>query len=599
MFLRTIQTKITFWAGVCLVVTAGTIVFTAVMQVRENSLAAAREQALGEARARAGLVDAHLSQAVSIARGLAQTLSAVNDEEVALDLSRDNVAGMLKIVLKENPSIVGVFTAFEPDAFDKMDKAYAGVAGQHPTGRFMPWCGLDSANKTVQAIAGAEPGSAPTDSHDWYDVPRTTKSESIGAPRMRTFATGPKLISRVTVPIVVKQKFFGVVGVDCSLAFAAEAVAPSATFGGHASLSVVARDGTVIASGTDRSASGNKAEPWTQAGEAADLTGAALRCGVPMKTAGFATPWDMILTVPKSEITAGASAIMRKQMAIGAALIAAGLALLWFASASIARPVRVAARSLESLSENDRHLSERLGASAERTSKEVDFVSTTASELEKSVESVATATGQMSASIQSIARNTAEATQVATRAVQMADLTNATVTQLGVSSREIGEVVKIITQIASHTNLLALNATIEAARAGEAGLGFAVVANEVKDLARQTAAATGDISAKINAIQSDASKACSAIHDIGAIIRQINEIQVGVAASIDEQATTTNDISRNVSDAAEGSSRIAQAIASVAEAAQNTAVGAKETQEAAANLSRTAASLQSLVGHSG
>ena len=95
--------------------------------------------------------------------------------------------------------------------------------------------------------------------------------------------------------------------------------------------------------------------------------------------------------------------------------------------------------------------------------------------------------------------------------MQTAQAANATVTKLGESSAEIGEVIKVITSIAQQTNLLALNATIEAARAGEAGKGFAVVANEVKELAKQTAKATEDISHKINAIQTDTKGAVEAI----------------------------------------------------------------------------------------
>jgi methyl-accepting chemotaxis protein len=184
---------------------------------------------------------------------------------------------------------------------------------------------------------------------------------------------------------------------------------------------------------------------------------------------------------------------------------------------------------------------------------------------------------------------------VASSAVHAAETTNATITKLGESSAEIGKVIKVITSIAQQTNLLALNATIEAARAGEAGKGFAVVANEVKELAKETAKATEDISQKIEAIQGDTKSAVTAIAEIGEIISKINDYQNTIASAVEEQTATTNEISRNVSEAAKGSTEIAQNIVGVASAAKSTTVGAADTQKASGELSRMAAELQEVV----
>jgi methyl-accepting chemotaxis protein len=163
------------------------------------------------------------------------------------------------------------------------------------------------------------------------------------------------------------------------------------------------------------------------------------------------------------------------------------------------------------------------------------------------------------------------------------------------ASVEIGQVVKLITSIAQQTNLLALNATIEAARAGEAGKGFAVVANEVKELAKETAKATEDISAKIEAIQCDTTGAVGAIGRIAQTVGRVNEIQNTIATAVEEQTATTREIGRSVNEAAEGSTNINSNIAGVATAAGTTAAGAAETQRAAAELSRLASELQQLV----
>ena len=177
----------------------------------------------------------------------------------------------------------------------------------------------------------------------------------------------------------------------------------------------------------------------------------------------------------------------------------------------------------------------------------------------------------------------------------MAEATSATVAKLGESSGQIGEVVKTITAIAQQTNLLALNATIEAARAGEAGRGFAIVANEVKELAKETAAATTDIVARIDVIQGDSRAAIDAITRIMSIMGRISEAQDAIASAVEEQTATTSEIGRNVSEAATGSAEIARSICGVAASAQKATAGAAGTRQAANELADLANQLQEVL----
>jgi len=253
------------------------------------------------------------------------------------------------------------------------------------------------------------------------------------------------------------------------------------------------------------------------------------------------------------------------------------------------------ATSLSSSSEELTTVSQQMSANAEETSAQAGVVSAAAEQVSKNVQTVATASEQMAASIKEISKNAAEAAKVATGAVQVAEATNATITKLGESSQEIGNVIKLITSIAQQTNLLALNATIEAARAGEAGKGFAVVANEVKELAKETTKATEDISQKIAAIQGDTQGAVSAIKEISQVINQINDISNTIASAVEEQTATTNEMGRNITEASKGSTEIAQNITGVAQAAQSTSGGATQTQSASGELSKMASELQTLV----
>ena len=202
-----------------------------------------------------------------------------------------------------------------------------------------------------------------------------------------------------------------------------------------------------------------------------------------------------------------------------------------------------------------------------RASQEATRTSESANGVSSNVQTVASGTEEMSASIREIAANAQDAAGVAASAVRVADQTNATVAKLGASSAEIGDVVKTITSIAEQTNLLALNATIEAARAGEAGKGFAVVANEVKDLAQETAKATEDISRRVEQIQVDTEAAVTAISQISGNIARINDTQSTIAAAVEEQTATTNEMGRSAADAASGSSTIASGVQTMASAA--------------------------------
>jgi methyl-accepting chemotaxis protein len=246
-------------------------------------------------------------------------------------------------------------------------------------------------------------------------------------------------------------------------------------------------------------------------------------------------------------------------------------------------------------SEKLSNTSQQITANSEETSAQAKIVSNATQQVSQNLQTVATGAEEMGASIKEIAKNASEAARIATSAVKVAETTTATVSKLGDSSNEIGQVIKVITSIAQQTNLLALNATIEAARAGEAGKGFAVVANEVKELAKETAKATEDISRKIEAIQTDTKAAVDAIASISEVINQVNGISNTIATAVEEQNATTNEMSRNVSEAAQGSGEITSNISGVAQAAESTSRGAGDTQNAAQQLVETSAELRRLV----
>ena len=218
-----------------------------------------------------------------------------------------------------------------------------------------------------------------------------------------------------------------------------------------------------------------------------------------------------------------------------------------------------------------------------RTSLGVQSVATAASETSDSVTGIAAATEELSSSIVEIGRHVTHATGVTRRAVEETRRTDATVRGLAESAGRIGEVVRLINDIAGRTNLLALNATIEAARAGEAGKGFAVVATEVKSLANQTAKATEEIARHISEVQGVTDEAVKAIQRIGATIDEVDAIATSIASGVEQQDASTQEIARNVQQAAQRTREMTETIGIVsrdAKTADNTASDVKSASAA-------------------
>ena len=251
-----------------------------------------------------------------------------------------------------------------------------------------------------------------------------------------------------------------------------------------------------------------------------------------------------------------------------------------------------------------------VSAAAEEMSTNTTTVAAGIEQATANLSSVATATEEMSATIGEIAANSEKARAISSAAETQAGRVADIMQQLGVAAREIGKVTETIMEISSQTNLLALNATIEAARAGASGKGFAVVANEIKELAKQTAAATDDIKERISGIQTSTNAAITDVDKITGVIREVEEIVATIATAIEEQASVTRDMARNIAEATEGvrdasqrvsqtalvSHTIAQDIAAVDQASEEMSSASHQVEIGAHELSRLAENLNTMVG---
>ena len=239
--------------------------------------------------------------------------------------------------------------------------------------------------------------------------------------------------------------------------------------------------------------------------------------------------------------------------------------------------------------------SRSMASTSQETSQRSTTVAAASEQATQNVQTVASAAEELTASIREISQQVTHAGTVIQQGVQQTMQSNTHVQGLAKTAEKIGDVVRIISDIAGQTNLLALNATIEAARAGDAGKGFAVVASEVKTLATQTAKATDEISAQIRMIQEATTLAVQSILGVTETIGRVNETAAAIAAAVEEQSAATQEISRNVIQAAQGTQEVSGNIGGVRQAAQRAGEEASLVLASADGLSRNGEALKGQV----
>ena len=253
------------------------------------------------------------------------------------------------------------------------------------------------------------------------------------------------------------------------------------------------------------------------------------------------------------------------------------------------------AESLGTTSEGLIQISTQMAAGAEQTSQQAHVVSSSSQQIYEGVHNVSTASEEVAANIREISGNIEKVTNIMTNAVNIANSANSAMAALETHSQEIGQIIKVISDITQQTNLLALNATIEAARAGDSGRGFAVVAGEVKELAHETAVSAEDITLKIEAIQTSSQETANAMTEVAETTNQVSDLSAVIAAAITQQTQVTGEISRTMADTAHGSEEINRAIEEVATTAQHSSQRAAQVQQEAQELSALAEQLCQLV----
>ncbi|MBK1659110.1 methyl-accepting chemotaxis protein [Paracraurococcus ruber] len=256
--------------------------------------------------------------------------------------------------------------------------------------------------------------------------------------------------------------------------------------------------------------------------------------------------------------------------------------------ASVSGVMTTLGDAAESMRQASAEMAQVAGRTGERCAGTADGAAQSARDLG----TVASAVEQLSASVAEISRQVAQAAASVQDAVGRARATDATVRSLSEAAGQIGEVVRLISDIAGQTNLLALNATIEAARAGEAGKGFAVVASEVKALAGQTAKATEQIASQVAAIQAATTQAVGAVQEVSLAIGQVDEVASAIAAAVEEQGAATREIAASVQTVAHQNEATTRSMQEVSGEAESAGEASREVLTAADKVSRVAGELR-------
>lgn len=349
---RSIRGKIGFWAGLCLALTGAVLIAYASVSLRDQAVESARERVLHEARNIAGRVQIRLGVALAAARTLAQAFSAVKDPDPLVptdSLDRRTVMAMCKAVLARHAEFSGIFTVWEPDAFDGKDAEYAGTEGRDPTGRFV-WnleqVGADAFE--TRSMKGIGDGGA----GGFYQFAKKSGQEHILDPSVEPVQGEEMLVASMVAPIRVRETFFGVVGIRKNLAGIQKLVGEAdlhTQFKGD--IAIISHNGTVVAAAGKPEIVGRQMQmlhrdwqedlAYIQSGqEVFEDDEGRLALFVPIRFGFTDTPWAVNFNVPLKVIMKKADDVMWKMIGIGVSMVAAALALLWVAAGQIVRPIR-------------------------------------------------------------------------------------------------------------------------------------------------------------------------------------------------------------------------------------------------------------------
>ncbi len=590
---RSIAARITLGSGLSLFLAVAAVATVAFVSLRTRATAEQRQRFQTAARSEARAFVTRVKLALATATGVCETLRGIKDEDVLLEINRKSAISILGNAIEENPDLLAVFTCWEPDAFDELDGGFANEPGSDADGRFVArWQRAPGAQKQLTAQTGYEkPG--------FYDETRTTGLST----RLVTIETGDqqRLVMRCCKSVAVGETFYGIVGIDVDLGFAAAQTAEFATDNGGSQLTILSPAGEIAAGSATTvlpetavvALEQNAAATWQDDDQ---LVFAATATIDPRLT----RPWVAIVQTPTASLTAAATAVAFQMGWVGLLAATLGIAMVLWTARRILAPLSSVADAMDEIASGGGDLSRRLpvtrgdeigrvaaafnrfaasiGEIVDRVrSNTASFagrtraVSDSSSSLNEQAREQRTVLDRVNDRMQELAAaaeanrelanlaidHTGRAVQVLEDSLQQMQKVTSTMAQVRDASRSTEAVMTAIDGIAFQTNLLALNAAVEAARAGEHGRGFAVVAEEVRGLALRSAEAARSngktIAQSIESSQQGAELVGKLQHLLGDLRTTFSDLR----ASIDEITSHSGTQVMQISDVSAASEELA------------------------------------------